>query len=132
MRVRNGFVSNSSSSSFIIVGERVSSLNATSIDLRKLVVLGESLGDGVDFIRIDTEDELEFCRDNAYLGNQAWFRVEREYNLTDGDLDQDEVKALLKPGEKAYLVEADNHSCRDIEDLVEAYGERSELGYIEI
>jgi len=65
MKQRDSFVSNSSSSSFIIVGERASMMELTENDIEGgLVATGKYLGEGLDVFTISSAGMLKFIQDH--------------------------------------------------------------------
>ena len=65
MKTRDGFVSNSSSSSFIIIGERASLNELTEKDIASGIwVLGKYLSEGQDVFKIEDMSMLKFIQDH--------------------------------------------------------------------
>ena len=62
MKVRNGFVSNSSSSSFIAIGTIINIEDITKKNMSDIVVVGGDLNDGVDVIHLTNELMLKFFK----------------------------------------------------------------------
>jgi len=69
MKIRNGFVSNSSSSSFLIIGKKCSDLsNLTKADIKKgITAIGKYLWEGKDVFNITDLEMLGFVRDHSEL-----------------------------------------------------------------
>jgi len=65
MKIRQGFVSNSSSSSFLIIGKEIEIKDVTPkmIKNKKIIALGEDIIDeGLDVFQIRTVEELAFLK----------------------------------------------------------------------
>ncbi|MFA5312472.1 MAG: hypothetical protein WC375_04015 [Methanomassiliicoccales archaeon] len=70
MKVRNGFVSNSSSSSFALIGISIPIYQLKPTDIKKTIyVVGRWNGDGADVFSIENEDMLKFVQEH-----QEYFR----------------------------------------------------------
>lgn len=124
MKIRTSYVSNSSSSSFVVIGRRVCSLNDLKDPLspwldfehNNYVMLGNYLDEGVDYIRLNKE---------LY----AWIKEHAaEISMDDGDLieevecGEDYVKIPAGvEGCKAWHFDIDCHSSESIEDLKDRY-----------
>ena len=64
MKIRKGFVSNSSSSSFVFAGRPVkaSSITENQIYKNEFIVIGKSLCEGLDIFNISTLSILNFLK----------------------------------------------------------------------
>jgi len=83
MKTRDSFVSNSSSSSFIIVGERASMLELTEKDIEGgLIAIGKYLGEGLDVFPVSTMGMLKFIQD--YPGPFVLYKNAKRH--TDSDM----------------------------------------------
>lgn len=134
MKVRNGFVSNSSSSSFILYGEKVHIKNITDLASANYVAVGNvELNEGVDLIEINTpfllaimhelseyfdvykQDKLEFDPDIDEI-------LELEYEKS-WDLETYEIEDLLHKKDKnvATYEYMDHHTSSDYDHFVDHY-----------
>ena len=126
MKIRNGFVSNSSSSNFIVIG-RPAKLNEIKDD--HVMFLGRWLGDGQDWFRPDPEMisyMLEFgIPENDIIDLIYVIKTFRE----DGSMSLQEIKDLAKEMEKDpnlksitfYALETDYHPTNDMEYFKSRY-----------
>lgn len=115
MKIRNGFVSNSSSSSFIVIAKQVTpdSVSKADIESGKIYGLGDYLNEGYDFFPITAEmfDVAKSC------SRIDWFFVEQKI-LSEGFL----VKLPPYSSDFGVMsIEVDNHSTMDLNSLKEYY-----------
>lgn len=129
MKIRTGYVSNSSSSSFIVIGRDVGNIFSNSLNLdfknKEYAMFGKELwGEGTDFIHL-TSELFEWIKDRRYnidfyngdiieiikSGENSWSSecIEIPDNITDA---------------KAYCIIANQHSSSSIEDLERNYIKR--------
>ena len=117
MKIRNGFVSNSSSSSFVLIGNRAPSFQVLTDDevAGGLVGVGESnnLCEGIDVFQIDGE-MLEYIKeanlDIEIYKNASCFYDDREFKIT-----ADMV------GKTVVFGTCDQHNSDSVESLMENY-----------
>lgn len=126
MKIRSGFVSNSSSSSFVLFGISMKANDITPVLLkqRKYTVLGSGMEEGMDVFDIESEEMLAFLKacENIY-GNRTPFRVFED--LGEGKID---LSKLPKEG-TAYVTggESTQNNSYNMESLLENYcGEYAE------
>lgn len=126
MKIRLGYVSNSSSSSFVVIGRRVGNILENNLKLdfenKNYAMLGKELyGDGSDFIKL-TPELFKWMED-------------RRYNV---DFHDGEIIEVIESGENswssdsikipdnicnayAYFIHANHCSSSSIEDLERHY-----------
>jgi len=114
MKNRDGFVSNSSSSSFILIGDRVAINTLTDKDVGPgLIATGKYLCDGIDIFTISSTGMLKFIQDHP-----GPFTVYKNAIVRDGDEPIDIDKPCTVVGG-----EQDQNSSWDIDRLFDHYEE---------
>jgi hypothetical protein len=125
MKIRNGFVSNSSSSSFIIIGNELDIRDVTSkmINEKEIIAMGGDVYEGEDVFQITTIEELAFLKALSNLGYDAAFTIVdslvfQQENCS-GSID---VEKLPKTGRVNYYTGSVDYSASDsVETLKERY-----------
>jgi hypothetical protein len=132
MKIRNGFVSNSSSSNFIVIG-RPAVLN--EIDDPHVKYLGQTVNEGQDYFRPD-EDMIKWMKAYGTPRGQ-WGEIgELIYELNsfneEGVLSKDNIRSILnivetnssfKDGVKLYFFKKDFYQTDSMDDFLRRYGE---------
>lgn len=132
MKIRNGFVSNSSSSSFIIYGEKINS-NIKFDKKYEYYAVGRNLGDGEDVFLIDDFVMLHALKLSKYpFDYYKSFKTEYDPDIPEilgieedewWDMEEDEINYRLMKMEKniALYINQDYNSCNDIDDIIKQY-----------
>lgn len=121
MKIRNGFVSNSSSSSFIVFGKQILNVDVPNLieaDLKKkIMVVGKDLSEGTDFFEIHNKQMLEYAQNNEYLKRCTWLNV-LESICTEGE---PFVVPESAAGAMGIALEVDYNVSEDIDQLKMRY-----------
>lgn len=121
MKIRNGFVSNSSSSSFVVFADKIENPSElTAKDLKeKIMIIGKGLCDGTDFFSVQNAEMLSFAQNNRYLNRQPWLKV-IEMICTEGNDGFFTVPESVA-GRLGTAIEVDYHVSDDLERLEDRY-----------
>jgi hypothetical protein len=117
VKIRNDFVTNSSSSSFVIIGKKVNGYNEIDLSKSKYVVIGDFLSDGYDIFDVD-KNILEAL---PYLRYEDMAIIE-VYQEIYGDDIFNEVVNPYTEGVRLWSGERDYHGSYGKQDVEERYG----------
>jgi hypothetical protein len=115
MKIRNGFVSNSSSSSFMILGDNLGHRAPDKFE-SDIWVVGTDLGEGSDVFPLTKEMFNYLIEHKNSVDNPISFI--RGIAMSDGEIVE---KKSLPDRFKAYMVEASYHSTDSLEAFMANY-----------
>ena len=125
MKIRVGFVSNSSSSSFLVIGKNIAASKVTTKMLieKQIVAIGGEVIEGLDVFEVKSIEEMAFLKALANLESEHAFTIvdacvfgREEY---EGEI---EVKNLPRSGKVSYYTGwMDYSSSQDVSTLKERY-----------
>ena len=124
MKIRQGFVSNSSSSSFVIFGEKILPENIISENIKNgnIYVQGRLLNDGYDFFKLTDS----MFKDIDYYGLKdffTFFKVNKVVNVNavNNKINKKDINFNENGNVFVYTFDVDYHSTENAEQLVEGY-----------
>ncbi|MCF7924311.1 MAG: hypothetical protein K9L64_04290 [Candidatus Izimaplasma sp.] len=121
MKIRTGFVSNSSSSSFVITGRDIKFDEIDFNNLNNIKVRGQYLCDGQDIFNLTQEIYDVINADRSYLSQLNF--IEQYNTLCDEYNDSVKEDIIIHKGTKVYLLDSDYHGTADVESFIRTYGE---------
>ena len=114
MKIRQGYVSNSSSSSFLVVGKQIF-FEDIGTDFKNVWVKGKQLNDGVDFFSLD-KTKYKFIKK---MKNREDFKFYKVNGFC--EVGQEFSKIITGKKQKLYFIEQDNNYSVDNDDLQRRY-----------
>jgi len=132
MKIRQGFVSNSSSSSFIVFGRNIDIKDITPsiIKEKEIICLGKELSDGQDVFYIENIDMLAFLKALNELGRDIEYDMEfievysvGGFDEYSGELD---LTNLTTKKIQYFNIDKDYSSSRDLSDIKGRYDDNNE------
>ena len=125
MKIRNGFVSNSSSSSYIIIGNKISfnDIKLEDIEHKENYVLGKDLCKGVDFFPLTKDIFNEMHKNTSCLSSSyemSFFEVYHKIYFEEFDIHKMKKDELPEEFE-IFVIEKDDHSTETKEDFIGNY-----------
>ncbi len=119
MKIRTGFVSNSSSSSFIITGKDVKFDEIDFNNLNNIKVCGEYLSDGQDIFDL-TQEIYDIINSDRYCLSKLEF-IEQYDTLCSEYEDVVKEDIIIRKGTKVYLLNSDYHGTTDVKSFINRY-----------
>ena len=134
MKVRQGFISNSSSTSFLIIGREIEIKNVSPKMIKEKKIIGMSediIEEGLDVFRVKTVEELAFLKSmcdkyGKYFTFFDAFAFELdEFGTGDIDFTNPPKNVILK----YYTGLRDHKYSRNLEELKKRYDEFDEFDF---
>lgn len=122
MKIRNGFVSNSSSSSFVVFADKIenpSELSAKDLEKDKIMIIGKELCEATDFFSVQNAEMLSYAQNNDYLKRRTWLKVIEMICTEDNDGFFTVPESVA--GRLGTAIEVDYHTSDDVECLKDRY-----------
>lgn len=123
MKVRNGFVSNSSSSSFIITFDEDVIVQEVDLDQDEYYVVGKYMTEGYDYFKIENKEMLKVVKDISEYNDILILKNPKKISQGDwSDYYNDVTITQDMVGKRIIFIEKDYHCTTDIDSLMVNYG----------
>ena len=128
MKARLGFVSNSSSSSFVIVGSKIEGFNLIQNYGKDIYILGKPLDEGCDYFAL-TKEIYDFIKENQAKIQLNWDNISFYKIMLEGEditIKKDKLLKMLQqmPSEiDIYTFTVDYHPTESLEQFKDRYVE---------
>jgi len=116
MKIRKGFVSNSSSSSFVIVGNKVKFSDLSATD-KKITMLVEGIAEHTVVMDMDEKSHDYIQKHPEIMKDITFFRT-----IASGDEEIELKKADMPDKVKVYTLEVDQYCPDSLEEAIEENG----------
>ena len=131
MKTRNGFVSNSSSSSFVILGNRLDafySIESKDVDGGIIYCRGDEFGEGFDFFKV-TPKIFEFLKrkeDSEVMSRLSFYKVYVIFGESGSEFDKGKLIKALEPIPNdvrfnTEIIDKSFHSSSSVADIRKIY-----------
>jgi len=127
MKTRNGLVSNSSSSSFVLIGIRKCISELTIKDISpdaKTIIIGNQLDEGRDVFALTDKMQLQFILDHQEFFEVAYVKALYVYSSETDGKDIDLIELISNMGTNKVILlggRADQNSSYSIENMIQNY-----------
>jgi len=130
MKIRQGFVSNSSSSSFMLIGKlfNINDINESDLKDRTFIVIGKELGDGDDIFYVETVEIIWFLKtaykldyQTEYFDGFQLFETFKSERVEEGESTFNSANLPTDTEINVLSLWMDYNSSLNVEDLFNKY-----------